>query len=155
MKKILVWGMMAWFTAGSAQSHAALSVSNVRSLAFGTFAAGSGGTITVAPDGQRSKTGDVTLLPIGNATSAAFVISDSDRANATRTYSINLPKEGEIFLSNGPTSMEVTHFSSEPAGQGRLTAGSQTLTVGATLKVLPALPPGDYAGTFSVTVIYQ
>lgn len=142
------------FLAGS-HSEAALSISNIRSLAFGTFAPGNGGTVTVAPDGMRSKTGDVTLISIGAATSAAFLVSDSEPVNATRAYNISLPDEGQLTLSNGTSSIAITDFSSDPAYQGRLTEGAQTIHVGATLRVPPESVPGQYSGIFTVTVVYQ
>jgi hypothetical protein len=143
------------FLVGST-SEAALSISNIRSLAFGTFAPGKGGAVTMTPDGTRHKSGDVTLISIGGAaTSAAFLVSDSEPANATHAYNINLPNDTQITISNGEVTIAVTDFSSEPAYQGRLTDGSQLIRVGATLRVPPRLPPGQYSGTFNVTVVYQ
>lgn len=137
-------------------AEAALSISNIRSLAFGTFAPGQGGTVTVAPSGRRQKSGEVTLISIGStATSAAFLVADDEPANATRAYNISLPQEGQITLSNGKAEIAATAFSSDPAYQGRLTRGVQMIRVGATLRVPPRLPPGQYSGTFTVTVIYQ
>ncbi len=136
-------------------AEAALAISNLRSLAFGTFAAGKGGSLSIAPDDTRSKTGGVTLISIGTANSAAFLVSDDDPANAQRAYTIVLPDDDQVSISNGSTSIRVTNFVSLPAYQGRLTEGSQILRVGATLQAVDGLPPGDYAGTFSVTVIYQ
>jgi hypothetical protein len=140
----------------SSHSEAALSISNLRGLAFGTFAPGKGGTVTVTPGGVRTKSGGVTPLSIGSAaTSAAFLVSDSQPANATRAYNISLPDEAQITSSNGKTTIAVTDFYSDPTYQGRLTDGSQLIGVGATLRVPPQLPPGQYSGNFNVTVIYQ
>lgn len=139
----------------SMPSLAALSISNVGSLAFGTFAARSDGTVAVAPDGTRSKTGGVILISIGSASAAAFLVSDNDPANASRAYNIGLPEQEQITLSNGTASITVTDFVSSPPYQGRLTDGVQMLHVGASLHAPAGLPPGDYSGTFSVTVIYQ
>lgn len=155
MNSWIALGLAASLSLTAGPGHAALAISNLRSLAFGTFAAGKGGTVSVAPDGTRSKTGGVTLLSIGTATPAAFLVSDDDPANAMRAYTIILPDDGEVEISNGSTSIPVTNFVSSPAYQGRLTEGAQILRVGATLQAERGLPPGDYAGTFSVTVIYQ
>lgn len=137
-------------------SEAALSISNIRSLAFGAFAPGKGGTVTVTPGGMRRKSGDVTLISIGGAaTSAAFLVSDNEPVNAARAYNISLPQEGEISINNGAATIAITDFYSDPAYQGRLTEGAQIIRVGATLRVPPRLPPGQYSGTFNLTVIYQ
>lgn len=137
-------------------TEAALSISNIRSLAFGTFAPGEGGTVTVMPNGVRQKAGDVTLISIGSAaTSAAFLVSDSEPVNATRAYNISLPQEGQISNSISGATIAIMDFYSDPAYQGRLTNGAQIIRVGATLRVAPQLPPGQYSGTFNVTVIYQ
>ena len=43
-----------------------------------------------------------------------------------------------------------------PSGAGQLDAlGNQTLTIGATLNVGANQAPGDYSGSFSVTVAYN
>lgn len=136
-------------------ARAALSLSNMQSLAFGMFAAGAGGSIHIAPDGTRSKSGAVTLFSMGEAGAAEFLVSDDDPANAERAYNIYLPAEGSIINSDGTASITLTDFVSTPVYQGRLTNGMQRLRVGASLQVPPGLPPGNYAGTFSVTVIYQ
>lgn len=136
-------------------AEAALSLSNVKSLAFGMFAASAGGMIHVAPDGTRSKSGGVILLSMSEASAAEFLVSDDDQANAARAYNIYLPVEGSIINSEGTASITLTNFVSTPAYQGRLTNGMQKLRVGASLEVPPGLPPGNYTGTFSVTVIYQ
>lgn len=155
MKALVVTITAACLSLASMQSHAALSISKVRSLAFGTFVARSGGTVAVAPEGTRSKTGGVILISIGTASAAAFLVSDNDSANASRAYNIALPEVEQITLNKGTASITVTDFVSSPAYQGRLTDGAQMLHVGASLRAPAGLPPGDYSGTFSVTVIYQ
>jgi hypothetical protein len=129
-----------------------LSLGNVRSLDFGRFVAGSGGTVVLAPGGLRSRTGAVVLLSSPNAGQAIF---NANRANGNQTaVSIGLPANGSIRLVSGGNSMTVTNFVSTPASTGSLLA-PMTLSIGATLTVAPNQAPGNYSGTFSVTVDYQ
>jgi hypothetical protein len=53
--------------------------------------------------------------------------------------------------------MTVTTFTSDPAGTGTLTGGSEVVNVGATLNVSAGQPAGTYvSGTpFDVTVNYN
>jgi hypothetical protein len=62
-----------------------------------------------------------------------------------------------LTITSGANTMTVTAFSSTPSATGLLTAGTQTLTVGATLNVAAAQAPGVYvsATPFSVTVNYN
>lgn len=134
---------------------AQINVSNTRALAFGKFVAGTGGTITVDPNGARSRSGSVFLLVSSAASAASFNVSDVNPANANMSYIITLPDNGTVTLNSGAYTMPLNDFSSTPSGSGRLTAGSQILTVGATLSVSPNQPPGNYSGNFSITLNYQ
>jgi hypothetical protein len=134
---------------------AQINVANNRALAFGKFVAGIGGTITVDPNGARSRSGGVFPLVSSAASAASFNVSDVNPANAGLSYIITLPDNGTVALSSGAYSMPLNDFSSIPAGSGMLTAGSQILTVGATLSVSPNQPPGNYSGNFNITLNYQ
>lgn len=134
---------------------AQINVSNNRALALGKFVAGTGGTITVDPNGARSRSGGVFLLASSAGAAASFSVSDVNPANANLSYIITLPDNGTVTLNSGAYSMPLNDFSSTPSGSGMLTAGSQILTVGATLSVSPNQPPGNYSGNFSITLNYQ
>jgi hypothetical protein len=151
------WLLLALACTLSAASHslAQISISNTDGLMFGKFAAGSGGTITVDTNGARTRSGGVVLLSSGAGTAAAFNISDPDVGNLTKTYIITLPDNGTVTLASGSNSMAVNNFVSNPSGSGVMTAGTQTLTVGATLSVGANQPVGNYSGSFSVIVNYQ
>jgi hypothetical protein len=152
MKRSLFWMMLTCCASAWAQ----LVVSNTRTLAFGSFAAASGGTVTLAPSGARSRTGGVVLVAAGGAaTSAAFSVSDTDPANASRTYLITLPDDGAVTLGSGASTMAVNGFTSNPSTFGALSGGSQILTVGATLTVGANQPAGTYSGNFSVIVNFE
>lgn len=131
----------------------ALFLSNTRGLEFGAFAAGSGGSVVIAPAGTRSATGDVVLISSNTGAAAQFSIS----GDVDFTYSITLPADGTVTLSDGAGhSMNVNSFTSSPLLTGQLNpAGSQQLAVGATLNVGSNQPAGGYSGGFIVTVNYD
>lgn len=131
----------------------AIAISNSQALAFGKFAAGSGGSVAVGPSGARSATGSVVLLSSSGGSAAQFTIS----GDANFTYSISLPANGTVVLTNsGGQTMSLSNFSSSPIAFGQLSGiGRQTVSVGATLNVANNQPTGAYTGTFQVTVNYD
>ena len=138
----------------SAQQQIVLN--NTRGLDFGRFVAGSGGTIILSPTGVRSRTGGVVLLNSANAGQAAFNVGRSNRnGNNAKAIVISLPPNGATRLTNGVNSMAVGTFVSTPDTLTSLPAGGTTLSIGATLIVAPNQAPGNYSGTFSLTVNYQ
>jgi hypothetical protein len=106
------------------------------------------GTVVLAPAGTRTKTGGVTLPAVaGTVTAASFNVTGL----GTSTYAITLP--GTITLAGVPSgTMTVGTFISTPSGTGALTAGVQTLLVGATLNVAAAQAAGVYTNTTDLTV---
>jgi hypothetical protein len=136
-------------------SSAQIAISNTQTLAFGKFAAGTGGTITVDPNGTRSSSGGVILLSSAGGTAATFNVSDSNPANMNNTYIITLPDNDTVVLASGSNSMALNNFVSSPAGSSTLAGGTEVLAVGATLTVGTNQPVGSYSGSFSVIVNYQ
>ncbi len=129
-----------------------VGLSNIRGLDFGRFVAGSGGTVVLTPGGLRSRTGAVVLLHSPNAGQAGFNVN---RVNDDKTaVGISMPPNGSIRLNSGANSMAVDSFVSSPASTMSIQT-PQVLSVGATLTVAPNQAPGNYSGTFSVTVNYQ
>ncbi len=130
----------------------AISISKVDNLRFGNVAAGSSvGTVVLTATGTRSKTGGVTLSNVNTGGPASFTVS----GDGTATYAITLPSTPTTLTDGGTNNMTVDTFTSQPAGTGALTGGTQTLTVGATLHVGANQPAGNYTGTFSVSVDYN
>jgi hypothetical protein len=132
-----------------------ISITKTVDMNFGNVAVqtGTGGTVVLVPAGTRSATGGVTLPAItGTVTAASFTVN----GQGAYTYAITLPATA-VTLTNGAFSMTADTFSSNPSGTGALVAGTQTLTVGATLNVAAAQTAGTYvSGTpFSVTVNYN
>ncbi|MDR9438013.1 MAG: DUF4402 domain-containing protein [Halomonas sp.] len=128
-------------------------IQNTRGLSFGSFVAGSGGSVAVSPSGLRSAGGDVLLIRSGEGLAAEFTVS----GNAEATYTIQLPGDDFVTLTGPGSDMVINNFTSTPSGTGgQLSAGgSQILTVGGTLNVGFSQTPGDYAGSFSVIVNYN
>lgn len=137
----------------SAGTASAQSLSNTAPLSFGAFAAGTGGTITVNAAGGRTRTGSVVLASQGGVASAAqFLLTGTPGS----TYTITLPSDGTVFLSNGGSTMAINLFTSLPTGANIPLGGggTQAISVGATLTVSAAQAPGNYTGSFNVTVDY-
>lgn len=133
----------------------AQTISGSTALSFGSFVAGSGGTVAVSANSLRTATGNVTLINSGPGAASQSTVTGT----AGSTYSITLPANGVVFLSDGNSNtMAVNNFVSNPVATsgstGLLSAGSQTLYIGATLGVSNNQPPGSYSGTFNVTVVY-
>lgn len=97
-----------------------------------------------------------TIPPSGTETSenASFLITGSSNTS----YSIDLPKSGNLVHNISGTKIRLSSFTSVPAegGNGLLDAsGQQMLYVGATrAKLGKNQTSGSYSTSFSVTVIY-
>jgi hypothetical protein len=122
-----------------------------RDLVFGRFVASSGGTITVTPAGARSKTGGVVLVNGVTATSASYNLTETGTGKSLTWTTIALPSTAT--LSSGGATMTLSNFVSNPANT--VPNGITTLSVGATLTVGPNQAPGNYSGSYSITVIYE
>lgn len=130
-------------------------------LQFGTFAALTGGTITVSTSGARSST-VVFGMAGATPTAARFNIT----GQASTTYSIT--HSGTAVLTNttgvGAETMNLAKCSDLNAGNitsgtvnaGLLDAtGNQSLYVGGTLTVASNQAPGVYSGSIVATVEYN
>lgn len=152
-----LWKLLALVWTGAAINGWAVSpllISSTQPLAFGKFAAGPGGAVTVNPSGGRSASGGVVLVSAGGGSAAQFTVSGDPSAS----YSISLPTNGTVALVNGGgQGMAVNGFSSSPNTAGQLSpvGGTQTIVVGATLSVGPNQPPGSYSASFNVSVDYN
>ncbi len=129
----------------------AQTLSNSSALSFGSFTASGGGTITVNAGGGRSKTGSVVLSNQGApASPAQFTVTGTNGA----TFTATLPANGTVLLSDGTHTMSVDIFTISPALQNTLSGGSLMIGIGATLTVNSAQAPGNYTGSFNLTVDY-
>lgn len=147
---------LALLAAGARPAHAQqVTLSNARGLDFGRFIAGSGGTVVIGPGGARSVTGGVLPLNSSSAGQAVFNVGRTGNGGGNRAVIISLPANGATRLTSGANSMAVNAFVSSPATLQAIPSGGTTLSLGATLVVAPNQAPGNYSGTFSLTVNYQ
>ncbi len=121
-------------------------------LVFGRFVAGTGGTLTVAPNGSATAAGAVFIPASSVASAASFAVS----GEPDFIYVLTLPSDGQVSLTGSAGAMVLNGFSSSIGALGQLnSAGTQSLSIGATLIVAGAQPPGAYAGSFSIMVEYN
>jgi hypothetical protein len=138
----------ALLAAGAATG--ARNISATANMAFGRFVAGSGGQVSVAVNGVRSRSGGVILLA-SSGSAAAFTIT----GNENKVTVLTLPANGAASLASGANRMALTNFTSSLPGGGVLAPGTQHVSVGATLQVAPGQPRGSYAGAFQAIIEYQ
>ncbi|MCM3875970.1 MAG: DUF4402 domain-containing protein [Thermoanaerobaculia bacterium] len=146
----LVAATVLFVAAATPSAEAAISLTKITDLAFGDLTAGaSAGTVRIAPNGNRTRTGGVTLLA-STFDNASFTVATP---SGNRGYTIILPGSATL-TSGGGFTMTVDTFRSNPSGSGTTNAATrtQTLNVGATLQVGANQKPGTYMGTFTVTV---
>jgi hypothetical protein len=140
--------------AGLHEPVAAQNLSNAGNLTFGTFAAPSSGTLSVAANGVRTSSGGVVALNHGTAATAAqFTLHG--KANAV--YAVTLPAPNTVVMSDGAGhNVTVASFVSSLTGTDILSKnGNGAFSIGATLSVGALQSRGNYSGTFSVIVNYQ
>ncbi len=132
----------------------ALGIAKTIDMDFGSIAAtGVLGTVVLGTDGSRTCT-DVDCLSGGPGAAASFDVT----GDGTNTYSITLPADGVVTLTGLGPAMACDSFLSLPLTTGTLTAGAQTLLVGATLAVANAATQTEGAynrAAFTVTVNYN
>jgi hypothetical protein len=128
-----------------------IAISNTQDLAFGSFSTTAAAqTVTISAAGARSSVGAI-VVPSSTFSASSFNVTGS----GTLTYSITLPSNGTVTVTGPGTAMPVNTFTSNPSGTGALTAGAQTLTVGATLSTNSPQTVGAYSGSFNVSVDYN
>ena len=133
-----------------------ISILKTVDMNFGNLVAtAAGGAIVLPTTGPR--TGDTAILagPDGTVTTAQFTVS----GESGYTYGITLPST-PFNVSNSdtvPATMAVGTFVSSPDATGTLTAGTETLIVGATITLLADQASGIYSNATDliVTVFYN
>ena len=137
---------------------APIAIEQTASLEFGKIVKATAGTVAIATNGDRTDS-DVQLTPgtqVGTVRAASFAVT----GEGTMTYAISLPADDAVVLATGDgvgdtKKMELVDFVSNPSGTGELTAGAQTLLVGATMTLDGSEIAGAYTATYSVTVAYN
>lgn len=131
-----------------------LTVNNSQYLNFGAFYQGSmGGSVTVSPQGFRSASGDVILLGMGYPFSSGLFDVEANPGTI-----VSVLKCADVMLtgSNGGT-MVLQLGDTDPPSPFIVTAPppiKTQLRIGGTLIVGSPIanPPGNYSGTFYITV---
>ncbi len=131
------------------------TATNGGDLAFGLIVPGTGGTVTVANNGARSTTGGAVAVSnsVYNHSTAVFNVTGTAQSQLT----ITLPANESVSIGNGSETMAVNDFVRDGSvGAFALDgSGEASFRVGATLTVAEDQDPGDYTGTFDVTVAYN
>lgn len=133
-----------------------IAMTNVLDMSFGNISVNAvAGTVVMTPASGRTITGGVTLpATTGLVQAATFDVTGT----GTYTYGITLPSTPVTLThTNGTDVMTATTFTSTPSGTGALTAGAQTIAVGATLNVAALQLAGVYTTPteFIVTINYN
>jgi hypothetical protein len=146
------FGSVLLAIAGASAPSAAQTINSVSGMSFGSFVAGTGGTVTVTPGGARMQSGGVVTVGQGGTyTPASFNVSGTGGAS----YTITLPLNNTVSLSDASSNtMAVNSFASSPPTGTLSGGGMQTIRIGATLTVGNNQPAGMYSGSFNVTVNY-
>lgn len=171
---IAALGLLAIATASAAQAQSRsanaktvvvsrLAFLNVEELEFGTLLAGTtAGTVTVSPAGVRTKTGGVTLVgglvqPArfagrGTVNQTVLVSLSSNTSTLQRVGGTETMTLDQITIGSTPTAV----LTIRPQAF-RITSptGIFNFPIGGRLSVNANQAPGDYVGTFSVTLNYQ
>jgi spore coat protein U-like protein len=133
-----------------------IAISKTADLAFGKFAAVTGGTVTVSTSGARTVTGTVVAMA-STSTAAKFDVT----GEAGATYSISLPATSTLNSGSDSITFDVvsdltgTNSTSGTVSSGTLAGGAQSIYVGGTLTVASGQAPGTYTGTVAATVEYN
>ena len=119
-------------------------------LSFGSFTAGTGGTVSVTSAGAVSASGDVSMVTGVNASADAFTVTGT----ANRAFGIASSTGNTV--STGGATPAIMAFTVSPGTSAALNAsGSFAMSVGGALTVASGQAAGSYTGTYSVTVTYQ
>ncbi len=129
----------------------AIGLSNSHDLDFGSIVASSNpGTVVLAANGERSKTGGLSLSTQGSTPTAATFTAIGEPNYA---YAVTLPQSVTLTRNGGAEMMTVQSLTTDASRT--LGAGTETFHVGGTLQLGPAQAPGAYSGAFKVTIAYN
>lgn len=137
---------------GSLIAQVPISIMKNTDMNFGTIAISTfTGSVVLSTYGARTATGGVFLPSFtGTVSAAQFTVY----GETNYTYTITLPADFTLYESGvGPASMIVTAFTSLPSVTGSLTAGTETILIGATLNTGASQTAGSYTNTTGLEVI--
>lgn len=125
----------------------AISIASNQALSFGSFAAGTGGSVTISAAGVRTASGAVTLLSSSPGQAAQFTVTTS---LILLSYSVTLPTSASLTGTGG--AMSLTALTTSPTVLNTGLSGQQILSVGGTLAVGSSQAAGSYSTIFPITV---
>jgi len=137
-----------------------IQIAKTADLVFGKFAPGTGGTVTVATDGDRTTTGPILSVSGDTPTAAKFDVSGDNDA----TYDITWSGVTELTDSTSSETMALSKISdltaagatTGEASSGTLSGtGAQSIYLGGTLAVGESQADGNYTGDVTATVEYN
>jgi hypothetical protein len=148
-------------TTGSIEARAEivqpLIISQVTPLNFGSFAAGSGGMVTMlakagSPRSSTANSGSIPLTLMPSAPGASGTVTVSGIAQA---FTVEMPLA--VSLVQGNAEMKLSAITSSLANfQGVIPAsGSLLFYVGGTLEVNSGQPLGIYSARIPITITYN
>lgn len=123
------------------------------SLNFGTIAPNGAGTVVLAATSAATASCSTNLICTGASNSVGFDVTGGKGS----LVAVTIPAGGTT-LSGGGDTMTVNTFTTDadPAGITLdATTGAASFYVGGTLHVKSGQLPGNYSGTFNVSVAYQ
>lgn len=157
----LVLGMSGQALAATTSANATatiiapIEITKVDDLAFGNIlAAASAGTVELTPEATPTRTPTTVTLPVttGTVTAAKFTLTGA----AGFAYTFTPPASAATLTRvSGSETMTVTPWSNNLSGNAGTIGTNDTIYVGGTLNVGAAQVPGNYTGSFSVSVAYQ
>lgn len=123
-------------------------------LRFGSFAAGSGGTVTVGTAADTASTTGGVVHFGGTVSRARFNLTcPGSSMDSGANYIVTT--DSSVTLSSGANTMTLNNFTRSPASGSISKGGSATLYVGGRLNANANQPAGNYSGSFNVTVDYN
>lgn len=139
-------------TTSSQTTHTAIGLTQLADWNFGYLFTGStAGSVTLTTSGNRSASGGVVLF--NTTTADPHVASYKITGDNSAAYSLMFPSSITLTRSGGSQTMTLTQFTK--TGTGVLMNGSETISVGATLKVGALQTGGNYSGTNYVVAVYN
>ena len=129
---------------------AAITAVNLQGINFGSFDGGTGGTITIAPNGSRTSTGSVILLT-GITSAAQFEVNQTLTGCEIYPLVIKKPNHSTLTEPVGST-MKMNALTTFPATGVTLIPGTPLIVnVGATITVAA----GQAGGTYTTLAPYS
>jgi len=148
-------GVTEVHTTASANISVPLQLDKSEDMSFGLIAANNGGEVTLNFDGTREITsGDVAFVPghTGDVHAASFEAKGHPHSDVQ----ILFPSTMEI--SNGSETMTLTLLSSVGTSANLFDnppANRLFFEMGAVLEIGSDQAPGEYEGTFNISVVYE